>query len=124
MQSSASLVSAAYVDNYRNYSFQLGKYLDANFESSDSKELLKLLNNASAEDILVASQKVRPCILSRNSVKKCHIFLFSKVSFSMYKCINWIKNLINVTACLKVPSIKIRGDLLRNDIASHIITTG
>lgn len=59
MQSGSSLNSWASTDESRANAFALGKLLDAEFNSTDSKDLLKLLQDVNASDILSATKKVR-----------------------------------------------------------------
>ncbi|KAJ8923394.1 hypothetical protein NQ315_001952 [Exocentrus adspersus] len=51
IQSATALCVFSHQDNARFYAFELGKSLDPDFDSDDSEELLKLLQNASASDI-------------------------------------------------------------------------
>lgn len=58
MESGTALIHVGYLDYPRNYTLQLGKLVDPKFASNNSEELLKLLKNASAEDIVLAAQQV------------------------------------------------------------------
>ncbi|KAJ8923392.1 hypothetical protein NQ315_001950 [Exocentrus adspersus] len=53
LQSSATLSQRLHQDYARFYAFELGKSLDPNFTSNDSKQLLELLQKASAAEISV-----------------------------------------------------------------------
>lgn len=59
MESGTALVHGSYIDHARNYSFQLGKHLDKNLTTNDSRELLKVLRKASPFEILLAALEVR-----------------------------------------------------------------
>lgn len=62
MQSGSSILHGSYVNHARNYAFQLGRLLDKNFTSDDSKELLDVLRKASAEDIVAQCNNVSETI--------------------------------------------------------------
>ncbi|KAJ8923396.1 hypothetical protein NQ315_001954 [Exocentrus adspersus] len=58
LQSGTAMGAYSHQDYARFYAFELGKSLDSNFTSDDSAELLKLLQNTSASDIINNTVKV------------------------------------------------------------------
>lgn len=60
MESGTALLQLSMVSSPRYYAFQLGQLIQPDFKSNCSKELLKVLLSATADEIQAASLKVRP----------------------------------------------------------------
>lgn len=58
IESGTALNHGSYISSAREYAFQLGKNLDPTFNSSNSQDLLKLLQSSTVEQIQAAANKV------------------------------------------------------------------
>lgn len=58
LESGTALVHGSYITSANNYAFQLGRLLDRNFTSPNSKDLLKLLRSTPADKLLKTSDRV------------------------------------------------------------------
>lgn len=69
MESGTALVHGSYINTARDYAFQLGKLVQPSFNSTDSKDLLRVLELASAAEIQAASVKVSIfCLFQKFSI--------------------------------------------------------
>lgn len=64
MESGTALAHGSFITSARDYAFQTGKHLKPSFNGSSSVELLRILQEASPEQILEASNKVRNAHIS------------------------------------------------------------
>lgn len=58
LESGTALLHGSYIDHARNYAFQLGRLLEPNFSSNNSRELLQVLRRSTARNIQSAARRV------------------------------------------------------------------
>lgn len=86
LQSGSSLAAHEYQPSARQYAFQLGRALNGGSDLDNSTELLRLLQQASALDIVKASAKV-------NEFIKVTITLYIRMVY-VENCLNYCSQLV------------------------------